>query len=345
MGQRSGLGLAEVTILEALDAVGARPGRRPRNSARVLAAVEERIGLAPGYAYQVLTDLALPWRVPVPLVDPRGNFGSRDGDPPAMWRYTEVRLSPAGQVALAAERGEIAPVPVGLISGNTYQWGTRPPFRPAAIIDAIRQVIARPKITSREIAAAAGPPDFMTGCAITGDLDGLAAGRPVDLRLHARVTISDDARLSSQVPEDVAGRFLRPERNRELLVIDNFPPYVIPFDVLRAIAGRAREPRWAAGYPELHRATRLPVRDVSDLSARGEYRIMCVPEPGASLHELQRQLAEIEGVRTRIPVALPRPLAAMIRGWVRASHDEDLLASLTALQTAIGSGQPSDGRL
>jgi restriction system protein len=61
-----------------------------------------------------------------------GNFGSRDGDPPAGWRYTDVRLSPAGQVALAAERGELAPVPVGLITGTTYQFGTRPPFRPAA---------------------------------------------------------------------------------------------------------------------------------------------------------------------------------------------------------------------
>src|SRR5215470_8649073 len=30
-------------------------------------------------------------------------------------------LGPA--VALAAERGEIAPVPVGLITGNAYQWG------------------------------------------------------------------------------------------------------------------------------------------------------------------------------------------------------------------------------
>jgi DNA gyrase subunit A len=98
---RSGLGLVEVAVLEALDAAGATPDRRHRSSARVLAVVEERIGLAPGYAYQVLTDLALPWKVPVPLVDGHGNFGSPDGDLPAGWRYTDVRLSPAGQVTLA----------------------------------------------------------------------------------------------------------------------------------------------------------------------------------------------------------------------------------------------------
>jgi len=185
-----------------------------------------------------------------------------------------------------------APVPVGLINGDTYQWG----------------------------------------------------GRAVDLRLHARVTISDEARLSAQVPKDVAGHFLRPERSRTLLVIENFPPNVSPFEVLQAIADRAREHRWAPEIPGLHHTTRLPVKDLRELSARGEYRIACVPEPGASPEELQRQLMEIEGVTTRIPAALPQPLGAMIRGWVRSCQDEDLLGSLTALQNAIASGQPYDGR-
>jgi DNA gyrase subunit A len=118
---RSGLGLVEVTVLGALDAAGATADRRHRKSARVLTVIEERIGLAPGFAYQVLVDLARPWKLPVPLVDGHGNFSSPDGDTPAGWRYTEVRLSPAGEVALAAQRGELAPVPVGLITGTTYQ--------------------------------------------------------------------------------------------------------------------------------------------------------------------------------------------------------------------------------
>ncbi len=46
MGERNGLGLVEYTILEALDALGARPGRRHRPNAMVLAAVEDRLGLA-----------------------------------------------------------------------------------------------------------------------------------------------------------------------------------------------------------------------------------------------------------------------------------------------------------
>ena len=33
----------------------------------------------------------------VPLVDPQGNFGSIDGDPPAAYRYTECRLTSAAE--------------------------------------------------------------------------------------------------------------------------------------------------------------------------------------------------------------------------------------------------------
>jgi hypothetical protein len=343
---RSGLGLVEVTVLEALEAAGATPDRRHRRSARVLAVIEERIGLGPGYAYQVLADLARPWKVPVPLVDGHGNFGSPDADPPAGWQYTEVRLSPAGQVALAAERGKLAPTPIGLITGTTYQWGTRPPFRPAAVIEVIRQVLTRPKTTNEQITAIVGPPDFMTGCSVTGDLAGLADGRPVDLRLQARVTITDGAQLSSQIGQNVPGSWLTPgQLNPTVLVIDNSPPSTGPSEVARAIASPARQPPWAPDHPELHTRTGLRVKNIADLSShRGGYLLACIPEPGADPDELLQQLAEIEGVTIRIPAALPRPLAKMIRDWTRAWPGEDLPASLIALEVAISCGRPYDAR-
>ena len=199
MGQRSGVGLVELAILEALDARRAWPGRRPAKCRKVLAALEDELGLARGYAYQVLTDLALPWQIPVPLIEPQGNFGSRGDDPPASPYYTEARLSPAGQIALAAERGQIAPVPVGLINGNTHRQGTRPPFRPAAVIGAIRQVLARPRLPAAQIIAVMGSPDFITGCAVTGDLAALAAGQRTELGLQARVTVTDAAHVRARV--------------------------------------------------------------------------------------------------------------------------------------------------
>jgi DNA gyrase/topoisomerase IV, subunit A len=149
VGDRSGLGLIDVAVLEALSGRGARGGRSFRRSSTVLTALAETTGLAQGYGYEFLVDLAQPWKTPVPLVDGRGNFGSQGNDPPASPRYTEARLSAAGQVVLAAERGEIAPVPIGLINGNTYRQGTRPPYRPQGIIDVIRRVLRKPRTAAR----------------------------------------------------------------------------------------------------------------------------------------------------------------------------------------------------
>src|SRR5216683_974778 len=59
------------------------PNRRPVSCLKLLLALEDGIGLARGYAYQVLTDLAQPWKIPIPLVKGQGNFGSRGSDPPA----------------------------------------------------------------------------------------------------------------------------------------------------------------------------------------------------------------------------------------------------------------------
>lgn len=123
MGERSGVGVVECSILEALDSLGARPGRGYRVSTKVLAAVEDQIGLALGYAYEVLLDLARPWTMPVGLVRMQGNYNDPSHNGPSAPRYTEARLSRAGQVALAAERGQLAPVPVGLINGSTYRDG------------------------------------------------------------------------------------------------------------------------------------------------------------------------------------------------------------------------------
>ncbi len=44
--------------------------------------------------YGTLVRLAQDFSLRYPLIDPQGNFGSIDGDPPAAYRYTECRLTP-----------------------------------------------------------------------------------------------------------------------------------------------------------------------------------------------------------------------------------------------------------
>jgi DNA gyrase/topoisomerase IV, subunit A len=314
MGDRSGIGLVECTILEALDSLGAQP-RRHRRSAKVLDAVEERIGLAPGYAYEVLLDLARPWQMPLLLVDGQGNFGTRGNDPAANYRYTEAGLSRAGEVVLAAERGDLAPVPVGLVNGNVYREGLRPPFRPLAIIDALREVIQRPRVTGKDLTGIVGLPCFLNGCTVTGDFAAMAAGRPTTLRLEARVTVSDDHRH---------------------VLIRNFPPNANPDEVAHTLANRAEMRAWAAEHPGLHRRTHLPLRDVRDESSeRHGDLLICAPAQGATAEQLREQLMDVYGVYTTVRVDLPRPLPAMLRSWVKTHADEDLLTSLAALEEAV----------
>jgi DNA gyrase subunit A len=51
--------------------------------------------------YDALARLAQDWNMRAPLVDPQGNFGSMDGDPPAAERYTEARLTRLAELILA----------------------------------------------------------------------------------------------------------------------------------------------------------------------------------------------------------------------------------------------------
>jgi hypothetical protein len=260
MGDRSGAGLVECAVLEALDSLGARPGRH-RKSARVLDTVEERIGLARGYGYEVLLDLARPWQTPLLLVDGQGNFGSRGNDPAANYRYTEAGLSRAGEVVLAAERGDLAPVPVGLINGNVYREGLRPPFRPLAIFEALREAIRRPRVTGEELASVVGPP-----C-------------PQRLRRHGRLRC-DDSRTADH-PETGSPRHRErrsPPRPHQELPAQR-----------QSRRGRDRPGgtgQKACGRPGLHGRTHLPLADLRDKSSvRHEDLLVCVPSPGTTAAE------------------------------------------------------------
>jgi len=55
--------------------------------------------------YEALVHLAQPFSMRYPLIDGQGNFGSRDGDAAAAYRYTEARLSRFAELMLA-EIGE-----------------------------------------------------------------------------------------------------------------------------------------------------------------------------------------------------------------------------------------------
>lgn len=189
MSERSGLGVLEVAVLAAVAELGGSPDAGRRRTTRVLERLERDHGIGPRYAYPLLQDLGARWRLHLPLLDPNGNWGTQHGDPAADAKYTEVRLSPVGALALAAEREEVAPVPLGLVEGSLYRDGPVPPFEP-------RRVVAALQAGSGD----AGPPVMPTGGTVDGDITALLAGRKARLQLGCAIVQEDEALVITAAP-------------------------------------------------------------------------------------------------------------------------------------------------
>ena len=133
----SGLTAAEHAVLLAVEECTATAEDSFAPTTEVLELVDARTGLGPRYAQRIVRDLIVDWVRHVPLLDGDGNFGSVGGDEGADARYTKVRLAPVGELALAAERGEVGPLPLDLIEGSLYRGGGIPPFDPAVTVRAL----------------------------------------------------------------------------------------------------------------------------------------------------------------------------------------------------------------
>jgi DNA gyrase subunit A len=89
-----GLKPVQRRILHAMHEMGVRSNTAYRKSARIVGEVMGKYHPHGGEAiYDAMARLAQDFSMRYPLVDPQGNFGSIDGDPPAAMRYTEARLA------------------------------------------------------------------------------------------------------------------------------------------------------------------------------------------------------------------------------------------------------------
>ena len=99
---RDGLKPAHRRVLFAMREMGLASNRPFRKCAKI---VGEVIGNyhphGDAAAYDTLVRLAQDFNMRYPLVDPQGNFGSVDGDPPAAYRYTESRLRALAEALMA----------------------------------------------------------------------------------------------------------------------------------------------------------------------------------------------------------------------------------------------------
>ncbi|HJS39191.1 MAG TPA: DNA topoisomerase IV subunit A [Burkholderiales bacterium] len=135
--------------------------------------------------YEAMVHLAQPFSMRYPLIDGQGNFGSRDGDSAAAYRYTEAKLSRFAELMLA-EIGEgtvdfqknydgkfdepvllPARLPFGLLNGSfgiPVGFSTRiPSHNLREVAAAAALVIKHPRAKLEEILEKLPGPDFPGG--------------------------------------------------------------------------------------------------------------------------------------------------------------------------------------
>jgi DNA gyrase subunit A len=139
--------------------------------------------------YNALVRMAQDFSLRYPLIDPQGNFGSIDGDPPAAYRYTEARLSQIANeliedldketVEFVPNFDETSSEPLYLPSKlpNMLLNGTKgiavgmatsmPPHNLMEICTGIIATIDNPDISIEELIEIIKGPDFPTGGIIT----------------------------------------------------------------------------------------------------------------------------------------------------------------------------------
>ena len=135
--------------------------------------------------YEALVHLAQPFSMRYPLIEGQGNFGSRDGDAAAAYRYTEARLSRYAELMLA-EIGEgtvdfvknydgkfdepallPARLPFGLLNGSfgiPVGFSTRiPSHNLKEVAEAAAHVIKHPRAKLEDVLEILPGPDFPGG--------------------------------------------------------------------------------------------------------------------------------------------------------------------------------------
>lgn len=173
-------------ILIDMDRLGLKAGSKAVKSARVVGDVLGKYHPHGDQSvYDAMVRMAQDFSLRYPLIDGRGNFGSRDGDSQAAMRYTEARLMPIAELLLEeVDTGAVefipnydgnfkepvelpAKLPFVLLngaSGIAVGMATEiPSHNLREVAEACEYVIERPEATLEEVLEKMPAPDFPCG--------------------------------------------------------------------------------------------------------------------------------------------------------------------------------------
>ena len=273
---RDGLKPVQRRILYAMSEMNLGPDKQHRKCAGVIGEVLKNYHPhGDSSVYDALVRMAQDFTLRYPMIDPHGNFGSIDGDPPAAYRYTEARLARIALEMLAdIEKNTVVFVPnfdnqgsepvvlpsrlpqllVNGSSGIAVGMATNiPPHNVGEICDAIAHLIDHEGEDEGELDEALGNivlgPDFPTG--------GMIMGREAIKQAYKTGRGSVMMRGKAEIVE---------EKGRHQIVITEVPFQVTTARVVEAIA-EAYEEKSIVGISKLeNQSSRKGMKIVVELA-------------------------------------------------------------------------------
>ena len=244
---RDGLKPSQRRILVAMNDLSLGPRGKHRKCAKIVGDTGGNYHPHGDQAtYGTLVRLGQKWNMRYTLVDPQGNFGSIDADPPAAMRYTEARFADPSVEMLAdlkldtvdyvdnydETRQEPVVLPakfpnllVNGASGIAVGMATNlPPHNVTEVCDALLLTIENPECGFKDLLEKLPGPDFPTGgtiCGRKGIRDAYVTGRG-----HLKV------RCKSHVEES--------KRGRQSIIITEIPYMVVKTTIVSKIADCVR---------------------------------------------------------------------------------------------------------
>lgn len=244
---RDGLKPSQRRILVAMNDLNLGPRSKHRKCAKIVGDTGGNYHPHGDQAtYGTLVRLGQDWHMRCRLVDPQGNFGSIDADPPAAMRYTEARLtSAATEILEDLNRDTVDFVPnydetrqepvvlpskfpnllVNGASGIAVGMATNiPPHNVGEVCDALLLMVNDTECGFKDILEKLPGPDFPTGgiiCGRKGILDGYVTGRG-HLKVRGRCAVEKD------------------KKGREKIVVTEIPYMVVKTTIVSKIADCVR---------------------------------------------------------------------------------------------------------
>lgn len=266
---RDGLKPSQRRILVAMNDLNLGPQGKHRKCAKIVGDTGGNYHPHGDQAtYGTLVRMGQDWNMRYTLVDPQGNFGSIDADPPAAMRYTEARFArPSVEMMEDLKKDTVDFIPnydetrtepvvlpskfpnllVNGASGIAVGMATNlPPHNVAEVCDALLLMIENPDCGFKDIMAVLPGPDFPTGgtvCGRKGILDAYVTGKG-----HLRLRCKHDIETS--------------KRGKVSIVITEIPYNVVKTTIVSKIAECVRN----GHIPE--------IQDVRDESDRKGMRIV-----------------------------------------------------------------------